>query len=155
MPDFIIEPISARWQQQLQQGTEQIENNPVIKVAADAKPGYPCRLSLQDAEPGEGLFLFSHSPFSTASPYRETGPVFVRENAKPAVLGANQVPEIAKARSIVVRAYDAGDMMVAARQAEAHEIADTIREFLRDESVEFVHLRAVVSGCFLCAARRM
>ncbi|MGQ0507194.1 MAG: DUF1203 domain-containing protein [Myxococcaceae bacterium] len=30
------------------------------------KPGYPCRVCLQDAEPGQTLLLFSYSPFRQA-----------------------------------------------------------------------------------------
>ena len=155
MSDFIIEPIASQVQQSLLTGPGRIEGNPVVTVTADGKPGYPCRISLQDAEVGEKLYLFSHSPFSTANPYRETGPVFVRKNANPAVLEKNQIPEVAKSRSIVVRAYDAVGTMVAASQAETGDIADTIKNFFAEEAVEFVHLRAVVSGCFLCEARRV
>jgi len=154
MSDFVIEPISSQLQQSLLQGTDRLQGNPVETVVVDASPGYPCRISLQDAQVGEELYLFSHTPFTTASAYRETGPVFVRKNAVAASLNVNELPDIALARSIVVRAYDGAGTMLAASAAESGEIANTIQDFFRDEAVEFVHLRAAVSGCFLCEARR-
>ena len=154
MSDFIIEPISSPVHDSLKQGASEMHGNPVQKVIADSKPGYPCRLSLEDAEVGEELYLFSHAPFAAANAYRETGPVFIRKNAIPASLAVNELPDIALARSIVVRAYSAAGTMISATQAETREIANTIRLAFRDETVEFVHLRAVVTGCFLCEARR-
>jgi hypothetical protein len=154
MSDFLIEPISSLVQQTLQQGATQLHGNPVETVIADANPGYPCRLSLLDAQEGEELYLFSHSPFSAANAYRETGPVFIRKNAIPADLKINELPEVALARSVVVRAYDGAGSMLAARPVESGEVATTIREFFSDKAVENVHLRAIASGCFLCSARR-
>ncbi len=42
----------------------------MTRVVADSKPGYPCRVSLEDAEPGERLILlpFEHQP--AHSPYK-------------------------------------------------------------------------------------
>lgn len=154
MADFIIESLSSDLKEQLEQNIAKLHGNPVTTVIADGKPGYPCRFSLKDAKVGEALYLFSHSPFSMANPYRETGPVFVRKNAAPASLAVNEIPEIALARSIIVRAYSAAGTMVSASPAESDEIAATIRALFQDKAVEFVHLRAVVTGCFLCEARR-
>ena len=154
MSDFIIEPISGLVQQSLPECTGPIEGNPVVTVTADGKPGYPCRISLQDAEVGEELYLFSHSPFSAANPYRETGPVLVRKNAIPASLDVNELPEIALARSIVVRAYSAVGTMLSATPTQSSEIVKTIQTVFEDKAVEFAHLRATATGCFLCEARR-
>ncbi len=32
----------------------------VVRVVADGKPGYPCRVTLEDAEPGEALLLLNY-----------------------------------------------------------------------------------------------
>ena len=154
MSDFIIEPIDSLVQQTLEAGATHLHGNPVETVIADASPGYPCRLSLQDARVNEEMYLFSHSPFSSANAYRETGPVFIRRDAIPASLEVNELPETAMARRIVVRAYNGAGRMLAATPAETTEISATIQDFLDDEAVEVVHLRATVSGCFLCEARR-
>ncbi len=58
------------------------------RVIATEAPGYPCRVSLVDAAVGEELILvpFAHQPAS--SPYRASGPVFVRKAARPCKLDA-------------------------------------------------------------------
>src|SRR5271169_6581628 len=78
----------------------------IQRVTADAKPGFPCRVSLEDAEPGETLLLlpFEHQP--AASPYRASGPIFVRETAAAAYDGAG-LPPVFAGRILSVRAYDA------------------------------------------------
>ena len=59
----------------------ELEARGMRRMIADEKPGFPCRVSLEDAEPSERVLLtnFEHQP--AHSPYRATGPIFVRENA--------------------------------------------------------------------------
>ena len=51
------------------------------RVFATAKPGYPCRVSLSDAEIGEELLLLPFEHQAANSPYRSSGPIFVRKAA--------------------------------------------------------------------------
>ncbi|HYJ36461.1 MAG TPA: DUF1203 domain-containing protein, partial [Rhizomicrobium sp.] len=51
----------------------------IQRVTADKKPGFPCRVSLEDAAPGETLLLLPFEQQPAASPYRSSGPIFVRE----------------------------------------------------------------------------
>lgn len=52
----------------------------------DTKPGYPCRVTLADAEVGERVLATPFIHHDAQSPYRASGPVFVRENAQAADL---------------------------------------------------------------------
>jgi len=52
------------------------------RMIADAKPGYPCRVSLADAEIGETMILVNFEHQSADSPFRATHAIFVRENAE-------------------------------------------------------------------------
>jgi hypothetical protein len=56
------------------------------RIIADANPGFPCRVSLEDAEIGERVILVNYMHQPTDSPYRATGPIFVREKAVQAKL---------------------------------------------------------------------
>jgi hypothetical protein len=49
------------------------------RYVAETKPGFPCRVSLLDADPGERVILlsFQHQPART--PYRASGPIFGTE----------------------------------------------------------------------------
>ena len=65
---------------------------------ADVKPGFPCRVSLRDADTGERVILvpFKHQPGKT--PYHAVGPIFVRETAEVRELAENEVPEVLRNR---------------------------------------------------------
>ncbi|HEY1448221.1 MAG TPA: DUF1203 domain-containing protein, partial [Caulobacteraceae bacterium] len=41
----------------------------VVRVVADAPVGYPCRVLLEDARPGESLLLLNHEFQSAQTPY--------------------------------------------------------------------------------------
>ena len=43
-----------------------------VRRIADAKPGYPCRISLTDAEPGEEVVLVHYAHQPSDSPYRSS-----------------------------------------------------------------------------------
>src|SRR5450432_3601001 len=77
----------------------------IHRVFATTKPGYPCRGSLADAEVGQELLLllFEHQPGD--SPYRSSGPIFVRKSAVQARLGRSAIPASVRDRLISARAY--------------------------------------------------
>jgi len=47
-----------------------LANLGALRVTAGSKPGYPCRITLEDAEPGETLILLNHVSHDVATPYR-------------------------------------------------------------------------------------
>jgi len=125
------------------------------RVVADAPTGFPCRVSLVDADVGDELLLLPHEHLSTGSPYRASGPVYVRRGATRAVLAAGVIPPYVTRRLMSVRAYDAGDMMVDAAVCEGAEARDAIERMLADAAVSFVHLHNAKRGCFSCRAERV
>src|SRR5204863_1457089 len=53
----------------------------VSRVVADEKPGFPCRVSLVDAEVGETVLHLTYTHHDVAGPDRASGPVYVRKGA--------------------------------------------------------------------------
>lgn len=125
------------------------------RVIADAMPGFPCRVSLEDAEVGERLILLNYMHQPTESPYRATGPIFVRENATQAKLRPNEVPELVRCRTISVRGYDAAGMMKNARLAEGRALESCIDEFFADSRIAYLHLHNAGAGCYSCRVDRV
>jgi len=80
-----------------------LEKQGVQRKIVDCSPGFPCRVSLQDAEVGETVLLmnFEHQPVS--SPYRSSHAIFVRESAVEANLMANEIPAMFRHRLLSVR----------------------------------------------------
>ena len=125
------------------------------RVVADAPVGFPCRVSLADAAPGDELLLLPFEHLSTGSPYRASGPVFVRRGARRAVLAPGEIPPYVTRRWMSVRAYDADDMMVAAEVCDGAEVRAVIERLIADEAVAFIHLHNAKRGCFSCRVERV
>lgn len=123
------------------------------RVVAHAKPGYPCRVSLTDAEPGETVLLVPFVHHDADSPYRSSGAIFVRRAAaaRPAV---NEVPALFRGRLMSLRAYDAEGMMVDCEVMEGKDLEAGIRRMFEDRSVSYLHAHNAKPGCFAAAVVR-
>lgn len=126
----------------------------IRRVTADATPGYPCRVSLADAEPGEDLLLLNHEHHAVAGPYRSRHAIFVRAKAERAAVFTDRLPEALAIRLLSLRAFDAEGLMVDAEVAEGAVADGLIRRYLADPRVAEVHLHFARRGCFAARATR-
>jgi hypothetical protein len=126
----------------------------VSRVVADAKPGFPCRISLEDAEPGERLLLLNwrHQPADT--PYRADGPIFVREAATQTALVDDAVPEQQRSRLLSVRGYDTAGWMHDADVVEGAALEPLIRRLFQDARIAYLHVHNARRGCYACRVDR-
>ena len=123
-------------------------------VADDAK-GFPCRVSIEHAAIGEEVLLLSYQHQPADSPYRASGPIFVRKSAVAAFDGINEIPAPIRACLLSVRAYDASDLIVDAEVIEGAQIESLIARFFCDERVATLHIHYARRGCFACRVDRM
>ena len=71
MCDFIIRGVEKSEFQYIDELTdEELINNGIVKLVADTTPGYPCRISLEDADIGETVYLFNYNHHVVNSPYQ-------------------------------------------------------------------------------------
>ncbi len=124
------------------------------RVTADEKPGYPCRVSLQDAEPGERLILLPFEHQGAHSPYRASGPIFVREAAGAPFDDAGIVPPVLRGRLLSLRAYDAAGFMVDAEVVPGDEIEPVIVRLFACDEVSTIHVHNAKRGCYACRIER-
>ncbi|WP_313174617.1 DUF1203 domain-containing protein [Stenotrophomonas sp.] len=127
----------------------------IVRVIATGTSGFPCRVSLADAQVGEELLLlpFQHQPAD--SPYRASGPVFVRRGAGPAKLRVNEVPTQVQRRLVSWRAYDADDRIRFAEVCEGIDVGAGLQQAFDDPGVAYVHLHFARYGCYSCRADRV
>ena len=127
----------------------------IRKVYADMKPGYPCRVSLVDANVGEELLLlpFEHQPAS--SPYKSSGPIFVRRGASQAHVEPGVIPDYVQTRLMSVRAYDSKHFMTDALVCAGSDVANAIQKMFGHDEVAYIHLHNANRGCFSCAVNRV
>ena len=86
----------------------------VTRMTVDSRPGYPCRITLDDLEPGASVLLLNHVSHGDG-PYRASHAIFVSENASEAAVFDDSVPPALDRRILSLRAFDQGGMMVDAR----------------------------------------
>jgi hypothetical protein len=120
------------------------------RVIATAKPGFPCRISLEDAEIGEELLLLPYTHQPAHSPYRASGPIFVRKSARQCRLAAGVIPDYVRSRQMSVRAYDAAHLMIDAAVCQGKDTASEVLRMFVNPDVAYLHLHNAKRGCFSC-----
>jgi hypothetical protein len=133
---------------------DELAQKGVRRMTVDAKPGFPCRVSLEDAEIGEHVVLLPFAHHDVDSPYRASGPIFVRENAKEANLSVGEVPEVVSTRTMSVRAYDMNSMMIDGTVVPGSDIKAHIEKLFADPKIAYLHLHNAGAGCYSCRVER-
>lgn len=143
-----------RFQHLFGQSPESLAEQGVERMTVGDKPGYPCRVSLRDANIGETVLLMNYEHLPAQSPYRSSHAIFVKEGASRATVGKNQIPEMLRIRLLSVRAFDANDMMVDADVADGIDLESIIETMFSIEPVAFLHIHNAKRGCFLAQVDR-
>ena len=120
----------------------------VKRVVADEKPGFPCRVEMRDAEPGETLLLLKHTYQPADTPYRGTHAIFVREGATETYNQLDQVPEVMRNRLLSLRGFDAEGMMLDADAVEGRVIAQLIERMFANPEISYIHVHNAKPGCY-------
>ena len=132
----------------------ELASHGVLRYLVTEKPGFPCRVSLLDAELGETVLLLNYTHLDTATPYRASHALFVGENATPAALASDEVPESIRGRLLSVRAFDAQGMMLDAEVVEGTVLEPSVQRMFEDEAVAFLHLHNAGRGCYAARVER-
>ena len=118
------------------------------RVVADAKPGFPDRVTLRDAEIGEQLLLLNYMHQPAANPYRASHAIFVLEDAHTAYDQVGEIPEVMRSRVMSLRAFDEQDVMVDAELAQGPELEGVIERLLGDPRVRYLQAHYAKRGCY-------
>lgn len=122
------------------------------RVIATHKPGFPCRVSLADAEVGEEVLLlnFEHQPSLT--PFRSRHAIYVRRDAEVARLAPDAVPPFLNSRVLSLRAFTVDGMLVAAEVVPGSDLETAITRLLATPGTAYLHLHTAAMGCYLARA---
>ncbi len=127
---------------------EALAERGVVRMTVDEKPGFPCRVTLEDVQVGETVLLLNHEHLPVDSPYRQCHAIFVRDGATGAARFEDEVPEQLAIRTLSLRAYDGAGMMTDADLVEGRDLASLIDRFFADPSVAYLHAHNARRGCF-------
>lgn len=125
------------------------------RVVAAFAPGYPCRITLEDAPQGESVLLVHHISHDVATPYRSAYAIYVREWARTPARFLDEIPPAMRARPIALRHFTAeGDLAGASLAQGARAVADAIAAAFAHKEVAYLHAHNAAHGCFAAEIRR-
>ncbi len=133
---------------------DEIAQRGARRYIADAKPGYPDRVELRDAEPGEAVILVNHTHQPAHTPYRASHAIFVLEGAGEAYDRVNEIPDVLRPRVISLRAFNSENMIVDADLVKGTEIEPAIERLLGDTEVAYIQAHYATRGCYAARIER-
>lgn len=123
-----------------------------VRVTADG-PGYPCRVSLAEAEPGEELILVNHVSNAVDGPFRTSHAIYVRKGVAAGSF-ADEAPLCLDTRTISLRGFDSGGMLRGGLLALPGEADAKIRALFEAPEIATIHAHTAAYGCFLARIER-
>jgi hypothetical protein len=134
---------------------DELKGKGVIALTADASGGFPCRVGLRDANPGERILLlnFEHQPAD--SPFRSRYAIYVCDDAEEARLASGEVPDLLRRRTIAVRAFDADGLLVGCDLVKGTALEGAIERELENPDAAYLHLHYAKPGCYAARVDRV
>ena len=124
------------------------------RVVADAKPGFPDRITLRDAEIGDSLLLLNYTHQPAANPYRASHAIFVLEDAREVYDQVGEIPQVMRSRVMSLRAFDEQHVMLDAELAQGVELEGVIDRLLADPRVSYLQAHYAKRGCYAARIER-
>lgn len=141
-----VEPFSILFSQ----SEDELRARDIRRVIADASCGFPCRVSLQDAAEGERLLLLPYEHHRVNTPYRASGPIYVREDAVQALPETDEIPELLRRRMLSLRGYDGKGMMRSAEVVQGVDLESAVAQLFAIERIAYLHVHYALPGCYAC-----
>jgi hypothetical protein len=134
---------------------EELARHRARRVIAKEYPGYPCRVTLDDAQPGEEVVLLNFEHLPVDSPYRSSHAIYVRANAARKCEAIDQVPPALERRLLSVRGFDASGLMISGEIMEGANLAPYIEAQLANPDIAYLHAHYARRGCFAARIDRI
>jgi Protein of unknown function (DUF1203) len=145
---------SAKFSHLFGKSDDELRAAGVVVKTADSKPGFPCRVTLQDAEPGTRMLLLNFEHQDAPTPYRSSHAIFVIDGAREAQLTPGKVPEQLRSRLLSVRAFSEDGMLLDANVVEGAGAADLFEQMLRNKRAAYLHVHFAKFGCYAARVDR-
>ena len=129
------------------------ERGAVRRIADAREPGYPCRISLTDSQPGDRLLLLNYEHHAVASPYRMRYAIFIRRGEQ-TFDAVDTVPEQLRKRALAVRAFDAGAMLIGCELVDGIGLEEAVARLFGDPRARYLHIHFAAAGCYAARVER-
>jgi len=134
-------------------GDAELKLRDAVRRIADSKPGFPCRISLTDADVGEQVLLINYEHLAADSPYRARHAIYIRAGEQTCDV-VDEVPAMLRSRLLSLRAFDAANMLTAADVVDGGALEAAIGTMLADPRVAFLHVHFARPGCYAARVER-
>ena len=124
-----------------------------VRVIADNPTSYPCRVSLEDAAPGEELVLLNHVSNDVPTPFRTAYAIYVRKGAQAASY-TDETPDYLDQRTLSLRGFDEAGMLREGVLAMPGEADGQVRTLFERPDIATIHAHSATYGCFLARIER-
>ena len=125
-----------------------------VRMTVTNRPGFPCRVTLEDRQPGETVLLLNHPSHDVANPYRASHAIFIAEGAKQAAEFVDEVPPVFRTRVLSLRGFDADGMMADAILTQPGDADAGIRRLFANPAISTIHAHNATRGCFAARIER-
>jgi len=132
---------------------EQLKQRSARRVVAADKPGYPCRISLTDADVGDEVLLINYEHQPVDSPYRASHAIYIRAGEQ-TFDAVDEIPAMLRKRLLSVRGFDAQHMLTAADVVEGTALEAAIEKFFAQPETAYLHLHFAKPGCYAARVER-
>jgi hypothetical protein len=127
---------------------DELARHGVKRYIVDETPGFPDRIEMRDAAPGETVLLLNHVCQPADTPYRASHAIFVREGAEQPYDCVNEIPDVMRFRLLSLRAYDGEGMMLDADVVDGQRVEEIIERFFANPDVAYIQAHNAKRGCF-------
>jgi len=124
-----------------------------VRRVAASKPGFPCRISLTDAEVGDEVILVHYEHHAVASPFRASHAIYVRSGEQQ-YDAVDSVPPMLRSRLLSVRAFDADGMLADADVTDGTGLEALIERLFADTPTQYLHIHFARPGCYAARVDR-
>jgi hypothetical protein len=122
------------------------------RIVADG-PGYPERIELRDAAPGETLLLVNYEHQPAETPFKASHAIYIREGAIQAASVAG-LPPVLRRRLLSLRGFSADGMLLDADVADGEGAEPVIERLFANHAIDYIHAHAARPGCYLARLDR-
>lgn len=127
----------------------------VKRFIVNAKPGFPDRVELRDAECGERVLLLNHVHQPADTPYRASHAIFVVEGASRRFDAVDVVPQVLRVRPISLRAFDTSHQMIDADLIDGSKLEGSIERLLANSATAYLQAHYAKRGCYAARVERV
>lgn len=145
---------AAEFQNLFALSDEELKTRCVVRKTADTKPGYPCRITLEDAEPGERVLLLNYESHKADTPYRSSYAIYVREGATEKATYREELPPVFKGRPIALRIFDEDGNLMGADMGVNEDLKTKIKAAFENPKTAYIHAHNAMHGCYAAEITR-